>query len=313
MSSSSSIISSIHSISDEKEDRRLAIAKRIALEKASYFDGSRYKSNDAVVTDTQLGEAEMRIAKAQKSLSVFADPKNHHLYSMEAERKLISNNNMTELVYVISSGAAKGFTMRSLGIILKERLKMALFGCDVNVGLCKDAIGSIIEFVGDANYVRKALRGKSSVFECLDQKDIVLQSTSRPKSKNGIGQSTFTEGECVVYVPLLGIGSGLGVIEIHGLCSNGITSLSSFERPTAAIKAMMEAKDYGFKNTVRLWRLPKDRFGGSNHSDKKDYNVGNYQIVCGRILKLLHQKIIKFIMVDQDTQYIGKMVLLMKH
>ena len=54
---------------------------------------------------------------------------------MEAERKLISNNNMIELVNVISSGAAKGFTMRTLGIILKERLKMALFGCDINVGL----------------------------------------------------------------------------------------------------------------------------------------------------------------------------------
>lgn len=282
------------SLSSEEKDerdreRRLAIAKRLAIEKSSYFDGSRYKKNDESIDSKILLESEIRIAKAQKSLSVFADPKNYQLYSMEAERKLISSNNMNELINCIATSAAKGFNMRILGIILKERLQMALFGCDVNVGICKDAIGSIIEFVGDVNYVRKALRGKSSVFECIDQKDIVLQSSSRPKSKNN-SKVTFNEGDSVVYVPLLGLGSGMGVIEIHGLCSNGITSLSSFERPTAAIKAMIEAKDFGFKNTVRLWRLPTDRFGCSNHKDKKDYNAGNYQIVCGRIFEVAHSK-----------------------
>jgi hypothetical protein len=36
----------------------------------------------------------------------------------------------------------------------------------------------------------------------------------------------------------------VGVIEIHGLYSAGITNSSSFERPPAPLKSMIANKDY---------------------------------------------------------------------
>jgi len=53
-------------------------------------------------------------------------------------------------------------------------------------------------------------------------------------------------GESVVYVPLLGKGGPVGVIEIHGLYLEGITDKSSFERPPGPLKAMINAGDFKF-------------------------------------------------------------------
>lgn len=39
-----------------------------------------------------------------------------------------------------------------------------------------DADATRIEFVGDSEYTRKVFRGQSTMFECLDQQDVVLQA-----------------------------------------------------------------------------------------------------------------------------------------
>ncbi len=51
-------------------------------------------------------------------------------------------------------------------------------------------------------------------------------------------------GETVVYVPITCASGPVGVMEIHGLYSAGITNTSSFERPQAPLKAMIAAKDF---------------------------------------------------------------------
>jgi hypothetical protein len=54
----------------------------------------------------------------------------------------------------------------------------------------------------------------------------------------------LTAGETVVHVPMIGRGGGVGVIEIHGLHTEGMTNRKSFERPVGALKAMIKDKDF---------------------------------------------------------------------
>ena len=51
-------------------------------------------------------------------------------------------------------------------------------------------------------------------------------------------------GDNVVYVPMMGKGGPVGIIEIHGLYSEGISNKGSFERPVSALKAMIAASDF---------------------------------------------------------------------
>lgn len=51
-------------------------------------------------------------------------------------------------------------------------------------------------------------------------------------------------GDNIVYVPMIGNNSVQGVIELHGLHAEGITSPKIFERSGTALRAMIGAKDY---------------------------------------------------------------------
>ncbi len=53
-------------------------------------------------------------------------------------------------------------------------------------------------------------------------------------------------GETVVFVPMFGRSGPVGVIEIHGLYSEGITNTGNYERPTGPIKAMIAASDFKY-------------------------------------------------------------------
>ena len=123
--------------------------------------------------------------------------------------------------------------------------QQSLFNCDVNIGICPDASATSIDFYGSEGndaYVRHAIRGESAIFECLEQKDIVLQGVVPSTTNSKIEE--FTQGDSVVYVPLIGQRSDVGVIEIHGFYTQGVTDLTRSERPTGVLKSMMHNKDY---------------------------------------------------------------------
>ena len=48
----------------------------------------------------------------------------------------------------------------------------------MNVGICPDSSTSKIDFFDDHAYTRSAHRGSSTIFECLDQGDIVVQAAT---------------------------------------------------------------------------------------------------------------------------------------
>ena len=52
-------------------------------------------------------------------------------------------------------------------------------------------------------------------------------------------------GETVVYVPITCASGPVGVVEIHGLYSAGITNTSSFERPPAILIAFAATMAFG--------------------------------------------------------------------
>lgn len=101
-------------------------------------------------------------------------------------------------------------------------------------------------------------------------------------------EAQFTEGETVVYVPLLG-GNGktaVGLIEIHGLVMEGVTDFAKYRRPESLIRTMIERKDYKFMKYTKLWRRPTDRSGGVLPKKilkrNEKFNHGCYAVVCGR-------------------------------
>jgi hypothetical protein len=143
---------------------------------------------------------------------------------------------------------------------------------------------SSLDFIGDSDYKRRVHRGQSTCFECLDQKDIVLQVAPQ-KTRNEIA---LPSGESVVYVPLLASAGGIGVIEIHGLRTPGVTDTKNFERSPDLLRALISAKDYSFMNHTRLWRLPGSRSGGEvSELDKKDYSLAAYSVVQGKVVDVV--------------------------
>ena len=249
------------------------------------------KKRATVVEDLELRklleEKARRIRQAQKTVALIADPRNKTLYSMNIERQVMAEYKFSQVIHNLEKGATRKCNTQALVYILRDSIKSALYGCDVNIAVFSDASGNELDFISDPEYVRKERRGQSTVFECLDQGDVVLQTNTRNK-KSTIG---FTKGESVVYVPLLGKGGAVGVAEIHGLLTEGVTNTKSYERPSGPLRAMIEAKDYKFADNIRLWRKPAGRSGGSvDATDKTDYNKGQYQVVCGRITKVATEK-----------------------
>eukprot|EP01032_Pedospumella_encystans_P020196 gene20196-22949_t len=139
--------------------------------------------------------------------------------------------------------------------ILDRHMQLVLFGCSIDIGICTDSTSKVIEFFGDPNYRRKVRRGDSNCFTAIDRKDLVVEAI--PKHKNPL--VNFTEGDHVVYVPMFGTSSAQGVMEIYGLqtlATNNAASRAVYQRSPTVLRAMIQARDYKFVNTVRLWKKP---------------------------------------------------------
>lgn len=54
-------------------------------------------------------------------------------------------------------------------------MQLALFGCEVDVGLYVDANQRVMEFYGDSNFVRKVYRGESGGFRALERRESVVE------------------------------------------------------------------------------------------------------------------------------------------
>lgn len=48
----------------------------------------------------------------------------------------------------------------------------------------------------------------------------------------------------VLYVPLFGLNHDIGIIEIHGILTEGLSDSNKAERSTVSLKSMIEAKDF---------------------------------------------------------------------
>jgi hypothetical protein len=94
----------------------------------------------------------------------------------------------------------------------------------------------------------------------------------------------LTDGETVIYAPLIGSAGGLGVIEIHGLRSPSITNIKNFQRNADLVTSLIKAQDFSFIKHTRIWRLPSARSGGEvSELDKKNYSLAPFPVVQGKI------------------------------
>ena len=275
----------------------------------------KMRSEAEMAKAEQIRLKELLAERAKNTVRMIADPKNNVLYSTYDERAMYTDAMTLEIAKDMQVKLkADSSTVASVSKSLRIHLKAALFGCDVHVGICTDANASEIQFVGENDYTRKEQRGHSTVFECLDQKDLVVQALQRPRTaaarKAAMSRGTqalggsppgsaaptadrdghITSGEAVVYVPLLGKRGGVGCIEIHGLFSDDITDLGRYERKTAALHGMILKQDYRFIHSLRLWRIPSDRLQHLSEQDRARFNRGDYHLVCGRITEVVHTR-----------------------
>jgi len=120
--------------------------------------------------------------------------------------------------------------------------------------VCPDTSTSKIDFFDDHAYTRSVYRGSSTVFECLDQEDIVVQAAtvrSKTPSMTALAsmqheQGAITVVDTVVHVPLIGRIGGIGVLEISGLYVEGLSTYKACERNPNMLEAMIDAKDYKY-------------------------------------------------------------------
>lgn len=140
---------------------------------------------------------ELMAARHKRTLNLIADPNSNNLYSMGSEREITSDYYFGGVLPELRHQFSKQSTVKLLASVLKSAMKKALFGCEVNVAICTDASATVLEFLTEGEYVRQAMRGQSTCFECLDQKDIVLQAIARPKS----ARSTPVSKLCIVCAP----------------------------------------------------------------------------------------------------------------
>ena len=302
--------------------RQLTIARQLIQETFKDIIGyqsSRASKNEPKGDLMSAEEAKMenlRAERTRRTLKLIADPNYTDLYTMESERHLMTDYMLNEVIKnMIKQSSAQTSSVKIVATTLRQCLKVniithssflysflnsspppslqdSLFGSEVNVGICRDASAHVIEFVSDNDYVRKVVRGSSTCFECLDQNDVVVQAVIRPQTRaNAMANGDITMGEAVVYVPLLSKRGGVGILEIHGLHSEGLTDPLQYQRRTAALKAMIAAQDYRFQDSLRLWRIPSERSGGlAPKYEKEDYDKTHYHLVCGRLSDVAFEK-----------------------
>jgi hypothetical protein len=80
----------------------------------------------------------------------------------------------------------------------------------------------------------------------IEQKDVVLEAVVPSMLQNNNQEHAFAVGDTVLYVPLWGINSDVGIIEIHGVTTESLSDHTKAERPVEALKAMIAAKDFRF-------------------------------------------------------------------
>jgi len=302
--------------------KQMEIAQRIARQQFEVAFPFLIRSNDPrkmVRNELSADEKELienkrirdiMITRQRRTITMIRDPRNADLYNMHMERNMLTNQNLRKVIDDIKQQlSAHSSSVLSVVKALRINTKNSFFGCDVHIGVCTDANAQTIEFIGEKDYWRREQKGRSAIFSCLEQRDVVVQSLVAKETKSLFGKratpsrerqaeeiaegkrgkATLGSGEAVVYVPLLGERGGMGVMEIHGLFSDGITDPRRYERKVNAVQAMMAKQDFRFIHEVRLWRRPGDRIKNSSIplKDMHRYDRCDYYIVCGRIREVV--------------------------
>ena len=261
----------------EQRQRALEIARRIAVEEfedAFHFTSradAQLQDADQVLSAADIAERErvaaLKKARAKRTLKLIADTRYKDLYTMVGERQLLTDAKL-KLLLKDADGHKLDFTksVRALAQLVGQRISDALFGCEVYVGICKDASATVLDFVGQQGeaYARRDTKGLHSSFECFETKDLVVQavlgegigtavglaggtggrrkhtpsqmpSAAAPSSSQPAPPSIMP-GETVVFVPLMGKRGPVGVVEIHGLVTEGLTDLGQYRRTNTLIQ-----------------------------------------------------------------------------
>lgn len=193
------MLPSINNHTRQKGDRRLEIARRLAAE---YLSGNKLSSTTSDFTSlspsTQLsaslpsldsrlvnsiglskeedvGQREEPLTKKKSKLKQMK--KNDLVYNMELEKKMISGYHFLGLENELEKLANKDYNKISIIVqIIARHLKAALFGCDIDIGICTDASLKTIEYFGDSNYIRKLQRRNGmTCFTCIDKKTVIYE------------------------------------------------------------------------------------------------------------------------------------------
>ena len=233
----------------QEEDARMVVARQVIAEMTFAAPKPQVKVIEEDPEDVRRARIQNERFSHTQQLIAGQLKQNRNLYGMKKERRTLTYRSLMNVMSAVYRQAEINKDLQKLVAMLRDSLKQCLYGCDVNMGICPDSNAATMTFFGNRNeYLRSAIRGESALFESLEQQDVVLQSTLPPKKgelPSAMGH--ITEGDSVLYVPLLGLHSDVGVMEIHGLYAGpGITDMRKAERPSRALSAMIAAHDYRY-------------------------------------------------------------------
>ena len=176
------MISKEQKAEEAEQEAKFVIARRILSENA---ERAEELERQAVAVDDAIKEKAAAHARLVRTNQLLASDTDHALYTMGEERQMVSDERMSAVIWELERQAERETSVDALVAIVRRTLTACLFGCNVNIGIAPDTYTSSLVFPEEEGVVRKEVRGRSILFECLDQKDIVVQASISASTEDG--------------------------------------------------------------------------------------------------------------------------------
>jgi hypothetical protein len=161
------------------KDKRMEIARNFADEIFAQKYQPTNEGKGGLTLEQMKRNANMlkrREKGMRRTLKIIGDPQTNAIYSMKTEMRLIMERNIEILEKELERlSTRENLKFSALVQIIDHHMRMAFFGCSVDIGICTDSTARVLEYFGDPNYRRKVRRGDSNSFTAIDQDDVVVE------------------------------------------------------------------------------------------------------------------------------------------
>lgn len=160
----------------ERHEKRLEIARQLA---GNFLQSQNSKQSVLVDTANPVVSTlpPKDVKSRKKNIMIKMTTSDSDVYSMELEKKMITEYNLSLFSDELDKISSKNFKkIASIVDIVLSHLNKAFFGCDIDMGICTDVNLKEIEYFGANKYIRKMSRKDGiTCFTCMDKRDLIVE------------------------------------------------------------------------------------------------------------------------------------------